>query len=155
MSDNKTTPKEVTKIVTKDSTINIQVPAGAQINSASRHKKYVDLVTPDVFVGGFVSFLREHAIVGLAVGFAIGAQAQLLVKTLVSSFIDPMFALFFGQQLSKQTFTLQFATHAPVDFGWGAFVYGLLNFMIVLASIYVIIRLFKLDGFDKPKEDKK
>lgn len=107
------------------------------------------VVSPDELVGGFVSFLREHAIVGLAVGFAIGTQAQSVVKALVSGFIDPIFQLLFGEALSKRTFTLHFrANHA--DFGWGSVVYGILNFVFVLAMIYIIIKLFNLDKLDKP-----
>jgi large conductance mechanosensitive channel len=105
-------------------------------------------------VGGFINFLREYAVVGLAVGFIIGLQAQTLVKQLVSSFIDPAFQLFFGQALQKRTFTLSFADrHIP--FGWGAFVYVLFDFLFVLAAIYAIVKFFSLDKLDKPKKNKK
>lgn len=42
-------------------------------------------------VDGFVTFLREKAVVGLAVGFIIGQQAQGLIKQLVDSFSKPIF----------------------------------------------------------------
>ena len=73
-------------------------------------------------VNGFVTFLREHAIVGLAVGFAIATQVQALVKQLISSFIDPLYGLFFAQKLSDKTVTLHWHDRAQV-FGWGAFAY--------------------------------
>jgi hypothetical protein len=47
-------------------------------------------------VTGFIDFLREHAIVALAVGFVIGTQVQSVVKQLVASFISPAFSLLFG-----------------------------------------------------------
>lgn len=102
-------------------------------------------------VGGFFNFVREHAIVGLAVGFVVGAQAQSVVKQLITSFVDPAVALFFGgAKLSARTFTLHFAgNHA--DFGWGAMVYVLLNLLIVLATVYAVIKIFNLDKLDKPK----
>ena len=103
-------------------------------------------------VGGFVNFLREHAVVGLAVGFVIGTQAQALVKTLVSSFIDPAFQLFFGTALSQSIVTWHFGGRA-VNFTWGAFVYSLLNFLFVLAAVYAIVKIFKLDKLDKKPED--
>ena len=103
-------------------------------------------------VGGFVNFLREHAVVGLAVGFVIGTQAQGLVKTLVSSFIDPAFQLFFGTALSQSLVTWHFGERAA-NFTWGAFVYALLNFVFVLAAVYAIVKIFKLDKLDKPKEE--
>lgn len=103
-------------------------------------------------VTGFVTFLREHAIVGLAVGFVVGAQSQAVVKQLIASFIDPAFKLFFGgAELSKRTFTLHLWKNSA-DFGWGGMVYALLNLLFVLAAIYALIKIFKLDKLDKPKE---
>lgn len=105
-------------------------------------------------VSGFVGFLRERAVVGLAVGFAIGLQAQTLVKQLVSSFIRPLFVLFFGKSLPDRHVHLSFHGRT-VGLAWGAFIYSLLNFIFVLAAIYIIIKFFNLDKLDKPKKDKK
>lgn len=99
---------------------------------------------------GFVNFLREHAIVGLAVGFVIGTQVQTVVKQFITSFIDPLFKLLLpgDQALSARTFRLYFdGRHA--DFGWGAAVYVLLDFLFVAVTIYVVIKIFKLDRLDK------
>ncbi len=144
---------EVTKVVTPSGTIRIETPAGSQVHGSRRKHAVIDLVTPDEFVGGFVAFLRENAVVGLAVAFAIGSQAQSLVKTVVASFIDPTFTLLFGESLSKRTFTLHFHHHVA-HFGWGGFVYGLLDFLFVLATIYAIVKFLNLDKLDKPKETK-
>ena len=100
-------------------------------------------------VGGFVSFLKDYAVVGLAVGFVIGLQAQNLVKQLVSSFIDPAFNLLFGQALSQRVFILEWHGRTS-SFSWGAFAYGLLNFLFVIAAIYIIVKFFALDKLDKP-----
>lgn len=102
-------------------------------------------------VGGFMAFLRDYAVVGLAVGFIIGLQAQNLVKQLVASFIDPAFNLLFGQALSQRTFTMEWHDRTS-DFPWGAFVYVLLNFLFVIAVIYAIVKILKLDRLDKPKK---
>jgi large-conductance mechanosensitive channel len=100
-------------------------------------------------VTGFIGFLRDYAVVGLAVGFVIGLQAQTLVKQLVNSFIDPAFKLLFGQALSQRDFVLEFHGR-QASFTWGAFVYGLLNFVFVLGAIYLIVKVFALDKLDKP-----
>ncbi len=104
-------------------------------------------------VEGFIDFLKHYAVVGLAIGFVIGTQAQVLVKQLVSSFIDPLFKLLFGEALNQRTFTWHFHDRSA-DFGWGAFLYILLNFFFVLAMIYIIVKFFKLDKLDKSKTDK-
>jgi large-conductance mechanosensitive channel len=100
-------------------------------------------------VGGFVKFLREKAIVGLAVGFIIGQQAQAVIKQLVDSFINPVLSALIGKRLQEQTFTL-----AGQKFTWGKFTYVLINFLFVLLAIYIIIKFFKLDKLDLPKEVK-
>ena len=105
-------------------------------------------------VGGFLSFLREHAIVSLAVGFAIATQVQAVVKQLIASFINPLFGLLYnGQQLNTLTLTLHW--HGRVQqFGWGEFVYTLIDFLFVIAIIYIAIRIFHLDDLEKPKKEK-
>jgi hypothetical protein len=47
-------------------------------------------------VGGFTNFLREYAVVGLAVGFVVGQEANAVAKQLVASFIEPWLQAIFG-----------------------------------------------------------
>ncbi|HSH17966.1 MAG TPA: MscL family protein [Candidatus Saccharimonadales bacterium] len=98
-------------------------------------------------VGGFVNFVREHAIVGLAIGFIIGAQAQAVIKQLVDSFITPALSVLLGGSLAKKTFML-----GGEEFKWGAMVYALVNLISVLVAIYLLLKIFKLDKLDKPKD---
>ena len=101
-------------------------------------------------VNGFVNFIREHAVVGLAVGFIIGTQAQTVIKQLVTSFIDPVIQLLFGGvQLSERKVTLHLFTN-QADFAYGAMIYAFINLFAVLVTIYILIKLFKLDKLDKP-----
>ncbi len=103
-------------------------------------------------VGGFVNFLREHAIVGLAVGFVAGAQAQAVVKQLIESFISPSLALLLGGvALEDRKFHLTFWGNGE-DFSWGKMVAVLINLIFVLATIYILIKVLNLDKLDKPKD---
>jgi large conductance mechanosensitive channel protein len=95
-------------------------------------------------VGGFVDFLREYTVVTLAIGFVVAQQVQGLVKQLVAAFIDPFSKLLFGTALSQRTFTLHFHDRAA-NFAWGDFVYGVIDFLLVLIVIYLIIKVFQLD----------
>jgi large-conductance mechanosensitive channel len=144
-------PNEQTHVVTHGTTIRIEEP------SSSRGKKpkvtIIAASAADDAVGGFVDFLREHAVVGLAIGFIIGVQAQGVVKQLVTSFIDPIFQLLFGEALSQRDFTAHFRGRER-EIEWGAFAHVLLNFVFVLAAIYAIVKIFKLDKLDKKKETK-
>lgn len=101
-------------------------------------------------VGGFVQFLREKAVVGLAVGFIIGQQAQGLIKQLVDSFINPWINLVVGSKLQDRMTVV-----AGEKFTWGKFAYTFVNFIVVLFAIYVIIKVFKLDKLDQSKAVKR
>ncbi|HVU59717.1 MAG TPA: MscL family protein [Candidatus Saccharimonadales bacterium] len=105
-------------------------------------------------VNGFLNFLREYGVLGLAVGFVLGSQVQAVVKQIIASFIDPLFALIFPGEttLSARTFTLHFdGRHA--NFGWGAVMYDLIDFLFIAATVYVIIKLLQLDRL-KPQQKK-
>ena len=73
---------------------------------------------------------------------------------MVASFVDPFAEVWFGRDLSTQTATLHHGNH-PVAVPWGAFVFTLLEFFIVLIFIYVVIKLFRLDKFKKIDETPK
>lgn len=134
--------------VTSGSPLRMESP---QSNRHPKHNPAVTVIQEVNPVGGFVAFLRDYAVVGLAVGFVIGLQAQNLVKQLVNSFIDPAFQLLFGQALSQRAFMLEWHGRTA-SFTWGAFIYGLLNFLFVLAAIYALVKIFNLDKLDKPKK---
>lgn len=137
-----------TQAVTTGTTIRFEQPSSGRKPKPNPAVVVMQEVNP---VSGFASFLREYAVVGLAVGFIVGLQAQELVKSLVGSFINPAFQLFFGEKLADRTATLHFREHAA-QFGWGSFVYTLLNFLFVLAAIFIIVKVLKLDKFSKASQ---
>lgn len=134
-------------VAPKMKTVQVEVPKGMP-------KSHISALLNDELaepVHGFVEFLRERAIVGLAVGFVVATQVQGVIKQLIASFLDPLSQLLFGGQLSKQTFTLHFHSHSA-HFGWGMFIFTLIDFFVVVVAIYAIIKLFNLDKLDKPKK---
>jgi large conductance mechanosensitive channel len=102
---------------------------------------------------GFLDFVRSQGIIGLAVGLVIGTQVKVLVDQLVKSFIDPLIGLFVGTSrgLSSKVFMVRF-NGRQAAFGWGAFVYILIDFLLVALVIYGIIKWLKLDKLDKKKD---
>ncbi len=117
-------------------------------STASKKKTTVSVATRPV--GGFIEFLRERAVVGLAVAFVLGTQVQTVVKQLIASFVNPLFQLLFSgnKALSNRTFTLHF-NGRYANFGWGALVYTLIDFLFIAFAIYAVIKLFQLDKLDK------
>lgn len=144
--------QDQTHILTTGTTIRFEQPKSERGKSTSKAEHAVFVIQEANPVGGFVSFLKEYAIVGLAVGFAIATQVQAIVRQLISSFIDPLYALVFnGEKLSSKTFTLEWHERTQ-SFAWGAFIYTLIDFLFVIAALYLLIRFFKLDDFDKKKD---
>lgn len=102
---------------------------------------------------GFVNFIREQGVVGLAVGLAIGTAAGDTVKQLVGAFIDPLVQLIVGSQegLKAASFTVNIGERSAV-FSWGAFVSSLITLMAVALVIYFVVKGLKLDKLDKKKD---
>jgi large conductance mechanosensitive channel len=100
---------------------------------------------------GFANFLREYAVVGLAIGFLVGQQANAVAKQLVVSFIQPGVQILFGTNWSHRTSVFHHGSE-KVLMPWGAFVYSLIEFFFVVAVIYLIIKLFRLDKLKKAKD---
>lgn len=104
---------------------------------------------------GFAEFVRTQGVVGLAIGFVIGTQAKALVDQMSSSFINPLLGLIVGngEGLTNQSFSLTFAGSTAV-FKYGAFLYALINFVIIAAIIYFTFKWLRLDKLDKKKDTK-
>ncbi len=104
---------------------------------------------------GFITFIREQGVVGLAVGLAIGTAAGASVKVIVDQFISPIVALITqGVDLNSLKWVITPATkhHAEVAIGWGAIVSSLITLLATAFVIYLVIHLAKLDRLDKQKE---
>src|SRR5690348_1288905 len=139
--------RDTTQAVQTD-TVKIQSPKGSK-------RPHVSVVVSDELVEpvhGFVNFLREYSVVGVAVGFIIGLQAQTLMRQLVDSFITPPLNLLVGDVQSKRT--VLSLGEKTATFAWGKFVYSFVSFVFIVLFIYLIIKLLKLDRLGK-KETKK
>ena len=116
-------------------------------------KKLAQTIVKDTHMGGFINFIREQGVVGLAGGLAIGTAAGDTVKKLVTAFIDPLVQLIVGSQkgLQAASFTVEFAGRKG-EFLYGAFVSSLITLLAVAFVVYAIVHFFKLDKLDKKKD---
>lgn len=102
-------------------------------------------------VGGFLNFIREQGVVGLAVGLAIGTAAGASVKVIVDQFINPLVALLTqGIDLSMLTWTVELGKGKAI-FGWGAVLSSLITLIATALVIYWVVHVAKLDRMDKSK----
>lgn len=105
--------------------------------------------------GGFVNFVREQGVVGLAVGLAIGTAAGAAVKQIVDGFINPIVGFLIGGiDLSK----LKWIIVEPgangtggLALSWGAILSAFITLIATAFVIYALVHIAKLDRIDKKK----
>jgi len=100
-------------------------------------------------MSGFKNFIMRGNLVELAVAVVIGTQFSNLVKQFVSSFINPLLALFGGKpDFSNLVFTVGGGQHKGT-FTYGTFLTEVLTFLISALVVYFVLvmpvsRLLKL-----------
>lgn len=102
---------------------------------------------------GFMNFIREQGVVGLAVGLAIGTAAGDTVKKLVEGFITPVVQFIVGSQAGLELSVWHVNLWGrTADFKWGAFLSSAITLLAVAFVVYFIVKGLKLDKLDKQKE---
>lgn len=102
---------------------------------------------------GFVNFVREQGVIGLAVGLAIGTAAGDTVKKLVEGFISPIVQFVVGSQKGLETASWHIELWGrSADFKWGAFVSSFITLAATALVIYLIVHFMKLDRLDRKKD---
>lgn len=104
---------------------------------------------------GFINFIREQGVVGLAVGLAIGTAAGASVKQIVEQLINPIVGFIIGGlDLTKLKWVVVSPHHdgtGGLVIGWGAITSSLITLIATALVIYLIIHFAKLDRLDKKK----
>jgi large conductance mechanosensitive channel len=110
-------------------------------------------------VSGFLDFIREKGVVGLAVGLAIGTAATGVVTQIVGAVITPTVSLllgFFGLEgLKSLNFVAKRAADGTplVTYAIGDLIDALIKFLAVALVIYLVVIGLKLDKLDKKKDN--
>jgi len=98
-------------------------------------------------VKGFIDFIREQGVVGLAVGFILGGAVSKTVASLVENIINPLVGALLGKvALVDKAFNI-----GAVSLKYGAFISTLVDFAIIAAVVYFGVKSLGLDKLDKPK----
>jgi len=92
---------------------------------------------------GFVDFMREQGVVGLAIGFIIGGAVSKLVASFVSDVINPLVGLIFSVD--------SLAEMSAGVVTYGAFLTALIDFAIIAAVVYFMFKGLGLEKLDKKK----
>jgi len=100
------------------------------------------------YMKGFLEFIREQGVMGLAVGFILGGAVSKVVSALVQDVINPVVGILLGAagNLAEYKFTV-----GGADLMWGHFLTVFIDFMIIAAVVYFGVKGLKLDQIDKKK----
>ena len=102
----------------------------------------------------FLDFIRTQGVVGLAVGLVLGGAVGVLVKSLVDNVVMPPLGLMMGsaEGLKGLSWTLgKTAVGEPAVLHYGIFLNDFINFAVIALVVYLILRLLKVEHFDKKK----
>lgn len=101
---------------------------------------------------GFLGFIREKGVIGLAVGLAIGTAATGVVNQIVGALITPTIVLLIGANgLKSLNTTVEFAGRSAT-YALGDLLDALLKFIAIAALIYFVVLGLKLDRLDKKND---
>lgn len=109
-------------------------------------------------IAEFKEFISKGNVMNLAVGVIIGAAFQNIVTALTNSFINPLIALVTGGCERDEAGNLilvggQFTING-VAFDYGSFISAVLNFLIMAAILFAMVKAVnKLMTVGKKKEE--
>lgn len=98
---------------------------------------------------GFLDFIREQGVVGLAVGFILGGAVSKVVSSLVNDIINPILGIILGSTESLEKIVL---TVGKVEIKFGSFIGVLVDFIVIATVVYFGIKGLGLDKLDKKKQ---
>lgn len=97
---------------------------------------------------GFIEFVREQGVMGLAVGFILGGAVSKVVTSLVNDIINPVLGIALGAvDLSDAGFRI-----GGAKIMWGAFLSSTIDFLVVAMVVYFGVKALKLDQLDRKKK---
>lgn len=99
------------------------------------------------FVKEFIAFISKGNVIDLAVGVIIGGAFGKIVSSLVNDIIMPLVGIILG----GIDFTSLTATVKDAKLNYGMFIQNIIDFLIVAACIFVIIKL--LSKLKRKKEE--
>jgi len=104
----------------------------------------VIFAAPQRAFGGFLDFVRERGVMGLAIGFVLGTAVQKVVTAFVNDLLNPIISILLGRAENFKDFKVG-------DFLIGDFIMVTLDFVILCLVIYTVFKVLGLEKLDKPK----
>jgi len=97
-------------------------------------------------MNGFVTFIREQGVVGLAVGFILGGAVSEVVKAVIDDLVNPILGLALNSAagLKEASFSI-----ASASIKYGDLLNTAINFIVIALVVYYGVKALGLDKLDK------
>lgn len=97
---------------------------------------------------GFIDFIREQGVVGLAAGFILGGAVSKVVSAFVSDVVNPVLGMALGATEELKTASFEIGSAKIL---YGDFVAVAIDFVVIALVVYFGIRILGLAKLDKKK----
>ncbi len=98
---------------------------------------------------GFIDFIREQGVVGLAVGFILGGAVSKVVSALVTDIVNPLLGVILGFAGGFKTASLKIGS---AEILYGDMLSVFIDFLVIASVVYFGVKVLGLDKLDKKKE---
>lgn len=98
---------------------------------------------------GFINFIREQGVVGLAVGFILGGAVSKVVSALVTDIINPILGIILG---AAGGFKNAFWSVGSINILYGDLLAVIIDFLVIALVVYFGVKILGIDKLDKKKE---
>ncbi len=97
---------------------------------------------------GFINFIREQGVVGLAIGFILGGAVSKVVSALVTDIINPLLGLILGTTEGLKTASFGIGSNQIL---YGDLISVLIDFIVIALVVYFGFKALGIEKLDKAK----
>ncbi|HPA25349.1 MAG TPA: MscL family protein [bacterium] len=98
---------------------------------------------------GFINFIREQGVVGLAVGFILGGAVSKVVSSLVTDIINPILGIILGTAGGLKNAVWKVGS---ISILYGDLIAVIIDFLVIAFVVYFGVKMLGIDKWDKKKE---
>ncbi len=95
---------------------------------------------------GFIDFIREQGVVGLAVGFILGGAVSKVVTALITDVVNPILGLALGATKGLKTASIHLGS---AEILYGDLISVVIDFLVVALVVYYGVKIIGVDKLDK------
>ncbi len=86
---------------------------------------------------GFLEFVREQGVMGLAIGFVLGGSVSKVVSALVEDIINPILGIFLGAVGGLNAAVIRLGS---AEIKYGHFIGAIIDFVVIALVVYYLFK---------------